>query len=716
MKYKLSVFSPRALVSVVLLAQGSLTTALAADERSFFDLSTGNGHGFQIFNTRSGRLTAFLDHPYRYLRPGSDITKDGIERRNLMEGFSTTVKLAHPFADSDTIVDSGNAESAYVEETNIIRVPSRPTERFFFSPFGFDGNAMVALVRINDQSLLAGASVTASMRFHLGGNPVSPTFYQPSLEVVKMPGEKIYRLDQFERPLWVEEGQGLGAMVYLPLQADAKGYCDLFGLNQGGLLPADRHGDRSCVADDLGYLLSSAPDQDGYFGAVILYVEDKAHIEAQIRALLKWVDGRSGRLLLEGSLEEWRKWRKAPKVRFRSNDENKLWRQSEAVLRMGQVREPNGIFADRKRVNNGMIMASLAPGHWTTGWVRDGLYGVVALTRAGYLDEAKRALNFFLNAEPVGKFKSYVDNVDYRISVTRYFGSGEEEADYSNQATPNVETDGWGLMLWAARQYLDHSGDFAWLKSPTRKGTVYEALLEGVVKPIESQLEKSGPLTGIMKPDSSIWEVHQQNARHFAYTTLAVARGLCDFASFAKRSGKRADHLKYSKLAERVRAAYLQKFKVKEGNLIAAIERSDATDVDAAVVESYGLDVIKDFSSPLAKNTLAHIEKLKLPSGGFSRSVGDSTYQTNEWAFIDYRMAVAYLRMKQPQKAHDIIDMLTTRSINNFYLLPELYVATASEGPIGSYQGSNPMVGYGAGAFVLAVLDREGRIEDRRCN
>ena len=43
---------------------------------------------------------------------------------------------------------------------------------------------------------------------------------------------------------------------------------------------------------------------------------------------------------------------------------------------------------------------------------------------------------------------------------------------------PNYETDGWGLVLWAARQYLESSCDLDWLDSTTRQGdTVYEALL-----------------------------------------------------------------------------------------------------------------------------------------------------------------------------------------------------------------------------------------------
>src|SRR5262249_28819625 len=155
----------------------------------------------------------------------------------------------------------------------------------------------------------------------------------------------------------------------------------------------------------------------------------------------------------------------------------KIWRQSEAVLRMGQITEET--VAGRH--NDGMILASLPPGEWHTGWVRDAMYAIVALSRTGHFAEAKKALDFYLGAENGDKFKNDLSApADYRISVVRYFGNGEEQADY-NEKGPNIEIDGWGMFMWAARQYVEASGDVAWLKSKTGRGdTVYDALITGV--------------------------------------------------------------------------------------------------------------------------------------------------------------------------------------------------------------------------------------------
>src|SRR5262249_4368467 len=162
--------------------------------------------------------------------------------------------------------------------------------------------------------------------------------------------------------------------------------------------------------------------------------------------------------------------------------------------------------------NNGMMLASLPPGQWQMGWVRDGLYATVALSRSGHYAEARAALEFFLNAGKVGKYSNFVNNQSYALSVCRYFGSGEEEADYSGQPTTNVEIGGWGAFFWAARAYVEASGDTAWLQSQLPSGqTVYQTIVSGIAKPLENNLESNN----VVDADCSIWEVHVGNKRHF---------------------------------------------------------------------------------------------------------------------------------------------------------------------------------------------------------
>ena len=214
-----------------------------------------------------------------------------------------------------------------------------------------------------------------------------------------------------------------------------------------------------------------------------------------------------------------------------------------------------------------MILASLPPGGWHTGWTRDALYGTVALARAGHHVEAKKSLDFFLDAD-AGRYSSFLNDVPYRISTVRYFGDGEEEADFSGAPTRNIEIDGWGLYMWGARAYVDASGDVAWLAQATKKGdTVYDAISEGVAEPLAANMEEAGMAIA----DASIWEVHWGNREHFLYTTAASARGFCDMASLARRAGRMGDIERYRELHDKAVAAiksfFIDSNKVLAGSL-----------------------------------------------------------------------------------------------------------------------------------------------------
>ena len=62
---------------------------------------------------------------------------------------------------------------------------------------------------------------------------------------------------------------------------------------------------------------------------------------------------------------------------------------------------------------------------------------------------------------------------------------------------------------------------------------------------------------GVAKADSSIWEVHDANKKHFAYTTLAAARGFCDLAGMSAKAQK-GDPAKWRTLAKKVQTAFLK--------------------------------------------------------------------------------------------------------------------------------------------------------------
>jgi GH15 family glucan-1,4-alpha-glucosidase len=360
-----------------------------------------------------------------------------------------------------------------------------------------------------------------------------------------------------------------------------------------------------------------------------------------------------------------------------------------------------------------MILASLPPGGWHVGWVRDGTYAAVALARAGHLDEAKAALEFFLDAD-AGRYSAFVNNVPYRISTVRYFGDGQEEADYSGAPTRNIEIDGWGMYLWAARVYVDASGDTAWLSETTRKGdAVYAAIKDGVAEALAANLEPNGMAIA----DASIWEVHWGNRQHFLYTTAATARGFCDMATLARRAGAEGDIERYRGLSEDAVTAMTSSFIDSSRVLAGSLERlaQGSNYRDGATVEAVTWSLIAP-NDPIAMATMDAFSHLVTPAGGYKRVEGSNDqYDTDEWILIDLRASDAFRRQGNVARADQLLDWVTAQASVNHDLLPELYNTRTSSGTIGAYSGSIPLVGYGAGAYQLTLLGRGGLHEQAAC-
>src|SRR2546430_16451140 len=95
----------------------------------------------------------------------------------------------------------------------------------------------------------------------------------------------------------------------------------------------------------------------------------------------------------------------------------------------------------------------------------------------------------------------------------------------------------------------------------------YDVMQSQVAGALESNLETGG----IVRADSSIWEVHQPG-KHYAFTTMAAARGFCDMAAMAKKGGKSADVTHYAMLWQKVNAGVQPSFLDPQMGLAGSIE------------------------------------------------------------------------------------------------------------------------------------------------
>jgi hypothetical protein len=672
---------------------------------SFRYLVTGNGFGFQVFDVSANAVKHYLERPYRYLRANpQNPDGEGIVRRNLVFDTYFGVKAGSTAA---WLGGRAATEVGYVAETNMIRsvapVGGVQTESFFVAPFGYEGNALVMILKVTNT----------------GGSPVPVTAYSihnfklgsaPNPDEPGANGETI----SFDAASGTasETGPGGGAMVYAPIAgADVSSCADnafqtvAAGSGLTSTPTCNGTDKKNAFAKDLGTL---AAGESKWWGVAVLFDETGA---ANARsAWSAFLAGRTADQLYTDVLAEWDAWRTPPPPGLDAT-ETVIWRQSEAVLRMGQILEPYQETPRRK--NRGMVLASLPPGGWHTGWVRDAIYAIVPLARTGHAAEAKLGMNFFLDAD-AGYYASFLNDVPYRVSTVRYYGDGQEEADYSGHPTRNIEIDGWGLFLWGARQYVDTSGDIAWLSEPTKKGDlVYDAIKNGVAEPLAANMEEAGMAIA----DAGIWEVHWGNREHFLYTTATAARGFCDMATLAKRAGKTEDIERYRTLHDKAVVAmetfFIDSNKVLAGSLQRLARGTNYR--DGAVVEALVWDLIKA-DSEIGTATLGAMSFLQTPAGGYKRVEGSQDqYDTDEWILIDLRASAAFRRAGDAAKADQLLAWVTAQGSVNYNLLPELYNTRSQTGQIGAYSGSIPMVGYGAGAYQMTMLDRAGLHEAADC-
>ncbi len=375
-----------------------------------------------------------------------------------------------------------------------------------------------------------------------------------------------------------------------------------------------------------------------------------------------------------------------------SKDEKNLYEQSISILKMAQVSQKE-IFEKSR----GQILASLPPGGWNIGWLRDATYSILALNRLGLFEEAKNALNFFLKAD-AGYYKHYVykDGIDYgvkadyRISVCRYFGIGKEESDF-NENGPNIELDGFGLFLNAFTDYVNRSADSQFL-------LVNQTILSNLIAdPILTFIDTNN----LIRKESGPWETHLPGDQ-YAYTSIVCSAGLKNLGEEYKKHNIN-NYQKYLDAAEKLKRG-IKDHLIYNGKIIKGFFEAETPKTygfyDGGTIEAFSNNVFTDkkifklYYNELEKGV--RISKRR----GFSRLNNPDWYTIGEWPFLDLRIVSALIKFGQKAEAKKLLDWVTNNSKYNFNMIAELYNYRSE-----SYDGEVPMVGFGAGAYIVSVRD-----------
>ena len=377
------------------------------------------------------------------------------------------------------------------------------------------------------------------------------------------------------------------------------------------------------------------------------------------------------------------------------NNERAVIEQSITVLKMAQVDDQEIIPGAR-----GQILASLPPGMWNIAWVRDGCYSISALSRLGMYPEAKKALQFMLSAK-ADRYKHFVYKdgkdygigVDYQISVCRYFGNGTEESDFNDQG-PNIEIDGFGLALSALADYVHYSHDTAFVRN--NDSLITTKIADPILHCIAGN--------DLIRAESGPWERHLPG-KQYAYTDAACAAGLKSFAELHAAMGLPSQP--YFDGAERItngiREHLVYNNEYIKGNAQDTIPGKDEF-IDGGSLEVFAKRVLNDTS--LFKSHMKAYDneiRMKDPLQGYMRINSGEWYDTQEWLVLDARAASAQVLFGNRPEAKRLIDWMTSQAVLNNDLLPELFGEKN-----GAYEGAVPMVGFGAGSYILALFEYYG--------
>jgi MYXO-CTERM domain-containing protein len=659
------------LVVLGVLLGSSVARAAVVPHCSEQYLPSSNGLAAIAWDRSQNKLDQWLEHPYQ--APSSTT-----QTRNFLYDSYPGVRVGTTGTWLDSVAPT---VVQYVPGTGVVHTTrmlgTLQLDEYDYSPMGLSEYASVMLLEVTQTGAPQPIDAYSIFNYHLGSGSPSPGYDSESITY------------DATNDAFYESGPSGVAFAYGSLVPSTHHGCtpnNPYSLLLAGSNLDDDPGTGGPTSDAVpGFqngLGSLAMGGSAWVGWLTVLAPD-ANGAAAIGRVRTWVAGRSPDQLLTDEVAAWNAWTTQPPGGA-STTESALALQSQVVARMGQVAEPG--------TGAGQILASVAPGQWNIAWVRDMAYAVVGLVRSGHYAEAKAAIAFQMQAQ-TGAYEQYV-GAPYQISVVRYYGNGTEWSD-SNADGPNIEFDGFGLFLWELDEYVQASGDTASLTQwwPTVKSKVADVLVG---------LQQT---SGLVSPDSSIWEAHWNGQqRHFAYTTIAAANGLCSASRLAQAAGDAADVSTYLMAGQKSRDALLPNLRAPSGTLAQSSEALAAGTgwLDASVLEAINFGLI-DPTLHTANATVAAIQAGLVPASGegFMRSNAGDAYSSNEWVFIDLRAARSLELIGEATASASLFAWNVAQASDNFGEISELHDPVTAD-----YAGQSPMVGFGAGAYLLRLYDR----------
>jgi GH15 family glucan-1,4-alpha-glucosidase len=206
--------------------------------------------------------------------------------------------------------------------------------------------------------------------------------------------------------------------------------------------------------------------------------------------------------------------------------------------------------------------------------------------------------------------------------------------------------------------------------------------------------------------DSSCWEQNDIPRQHYAFSNITAIGGLKAFLPVAEAMGDLPTVALIQKTTHQMRTGFQTAF-VQGDEVRGTMEPCLRNAMDGALLEGINFAVITDPNQ--IQSTLSRMSQLKMDSGGYRRTLGTSEYEAHEFLFMNFSLARAHIRLGNPATGDALVERMQHKAAGDNNLIPEMYVSEPEKGypgPIGAPAGSIPMVGHGAGAYILYLMER----------
>lgn len=227
----------------------------------------------------------------------------------------------------------------------------------------------------------------------------------------------------------------------------------------------------------------------------------------------------------------------------------------------------------------------------------------------------------------------------------------------------------------------------------------------------------------LIKADSGPWEHHLKMPRQYTFTSGVCARGLDLFAGLQKQFG--LPYTKYENAAKTLKQGIFDHMlcdgKYLKGNSVDA-HKTDHEYFDSGVFELFANGLITNKN--LFLSHMAECDKFLRIKGnrpGYIRLNSNDPYENQEWIFINLRISVARMLFGQKEEAAKLINYVTDQATLNYNIIPEMISNKLQMRKVPGefyewntwcncirhdddlFIGTIPMVGYGSGAYVIAL-------------